>query len=55
MLYEVITNVGVNYSNSSNYIQETQVNTLGQYFMLKFVYNLSGLARNGINIERVGH
>ncbi len=48
-------NLGINYTNSSNYIQQTQVNTLGRYFMLKFVYNLSGIGGRGGNIEMIGH
>ena len=48
-------NLGINYSNTSNYIQQTQVNTLGRYFMLKFVYNLSGLGRRSGDIEMIGH
>ena len=48
-------NLGINYTNSSNYIQQTQVSTLGRYFMLKFVYNLSGLGGRGGNVEMIGH
>jgi hypothetical protein len=43
-------NVGINYSNTGNYIQEEQINSLGRYVMLKFVYNLSGIG----NRERGG-
>ena len=38
-------NVGVNYSNTSSYIEEEHVATLGRYVMLQVVYNLSGVAR----------
>jgi len=47
-------NLGVNFSNTGNYIQEEQVNTLGRYIMLKFVYNLSGFARHDGGIEMIG-
>ena len=40
-------NVSVNYSNTGNFIQEQRINSLGRYFMLKFVYNLSGIGNRG--------
>ena len=40
-------NVSVNYSNTGNFIQEERINSLGRYFMLKFVYNLSGIGNRG--------
>ncbi|MBX2818527.1 MAG: outer membrane beta-barrel protein [Rhodothermaceae bacterium] len=48
-------NLGVNYSNTSTYIQEERIQTLGRYVMLKFVYNLSGLNRRGGNIQVIGN
>jgi hypothetical protein len=48
-------NVGITYSNASNYIEETHVDTLGRYLMLKFVYNLSGLGGRGGDIEIIEH
>lgn len=48
-------NVGITYSNASNYIEETHVTTLGRYLMLKFVYNLSGLGGRGGDIEIMEH
>lgn len=36
-------NEGISYSNTSTYIQEEHVASLGRYVMLKFVYNLSGI------------
>ena len=48
-------NLGVNYSNTSTYIQEERIQTLGRYVMLKFVYNLSGLNRRGDNIQVIGN
>ncbi len=34
-------NQGINFSNSGNFIQEERINSLGRYFMLKFIYRLS--------------
>ena len=48
-------NLGVNYSNTSTYIQEERIQTLGRYVMLKFVYNLSGLSRRGDGIQVFGN
>ncbi len=48
-------NLGVDYTNTANYIEESQVNALGRYIMLKFVYNLSGFGRPDNSIEIVGH
>ena len=36
-------NIGVNFTNTSNSIQEERINSLGRYVMLKFVYNLSNI------------
>ena len=44
-------NLGVNYTNSSNFIQEERINSLGRYVMLKFVYNLSGVGQRGGGIQ----
>ena len=41
-------NQGVNFTNSSTYIQEERIESLGRYVMLKFVYHLSGLGSRGI-------
>lgn len=43
-------NLSVNYSNTGNYIREEQINSLGRYLMLKFVYNLSGVGTGGPEI-----
>ena len=40
-------NQGVNFTNSSTYIQEERIESLGQYIMLKFIYKLSGLGSRG--------
>ena len=48
-------NVGVNYTNTGNYIQEEQINSLGRYVMLKLVYNLSGISRDRADVHVVGH
>ena len=48
-------NLGVNYTNASNFIQEERINSLGRYVMLKFVYNLSGIGRGGDSIEVFGN
>ncbi|MFK7846663.1 MAG: outer membrane beta-barrel protein [Rhodothermales bacterium] len=47
-------NVSVNYSNTGNYIREEQINSLGRYVMLKFVYNLSGIGGRGTGIHFIG-
>jgi hypothetical protein len=47
--------VGVNYSNTSTYIQEERIESLGRYVMLKFVYNLGGSgARPGGGVMVMG-
>lgn len=38
-------NEGVDFSNTSTYVQEERVRSLGRYVMLKFVYNLAGAGR----------
>ena len=48
-------NLGINYTNTGNYIQEEQINSLGRYVMLNFVYNLSGIGRNDADVHVVGH
>ncbi len=39
---------GITRTASLNYIQQTTVNTLGRYFLLKFTFNLSKLGSNGM-------
>lgn len=48
-------NRGISYTNTNSYFQETHVNTLGRYFMLSFVYNLSGVQRQGPLIQVIDH
>lgn len=49
-------NEGINFSNSGNFIQESRVNSLGRYVMLKFVYRLSGSNSRGGGIDiRMDH
>ena len=40
-------NQGVNFTNSSTYIQEERIESLGRYVMLKFMYRLSPLGNFG--------
>ena len=47
-------NLGVNFTNTGTYIREEQVQTLGRYIMLKFIYNLSGLSRRGDGMQIFG-
>ena len=47
-------NVAVNYSNTSSYIQEERIASLGRYVMLKFIYNLQGISRDGSGVQVFG-
>ncbi len=40
-------NQGVNITNSSSYIQEERIQSLGRYLMLKFIYRLGPSSRGG--------
>ena len=45
-------NAGINRTSNLNYIQETQSNALGRFFMLSFTYSLSAMsAHKGIDIH----
>jgi hypothetical protein len=39
--------VGVDYTNAAGFVRQEEVRSLGRYFLLKFVYNLSATPRGG--------
>ena len=38
-------NLGVSFTNTATYIEESRVQTLGRYVMLKFTYKLKGMGQ----------
>ncbi|MEM1096391.1 MAG: TonB-dependent receptor [Bacteroidota bacterium] len=47
-------NVGIDFRNQPTFIEETRMNALGRYLMLRFVYNLSANGRSGQGISIFG-
>ena len=48
-IYDILDrNKGINYTNSSTYVEEERVLSLGRYVMLKLIYRPKGMSGTGL-------